>query len=190
MTGHQGSQEIAARRRPGYLDWPGVFITNITICENTPQLSLQSLGFRLYLALQGAWMPALPIIKLQTPANLPLNFQISIGLSSKPRGPHLGSFLEWSGLSQKQDNEGSGGLQKTGGHLVPLGRQARSRFSDPMHHPDKTLANGLWTPEFPESQQKEAPPSLQSPRYPCHRKEQEAENNLGMGSDSWTNPSV
>ena len=39
-------------------------------------------------------MPALPIIQLQTPANLPLNFQISIGLSSKPRGPHLGSFLE------------------------------------------------------------------------------------------------
>ena len=30
-------------------------------------------------------------IKLQIPANCPLNFQISIGLSSKPRGPHSGS---------------------------------------------------------------------------------------------------
>ena len=45
--------------------------------------------------------------------------------------------------SQKLENEGSGGLQKMGGHLVPLGRQSRSRFSDPMHHPDMMLADGL-----------------------------------------------
>lgn len=176
-------------------DWPCVLITNTTICEDTPQLSLQSLGFRPYLALQGTWIPTLPIIFLQTPANCPLSFQISIGLSSKPRAPiqdPCPCFIDGNlrkGL-RKPENEGSGGLQKMGGHTCPSGRGSQGQGSQvPCTIQTRHWPMGSDPAIFPESQRRGSS-SSRSPCYCTPTGSEETEENLRMGSGSQTSPSV